>query len=164
MENINIRPIKKDELHILENLLYEAIFQSENSASLPFEIIYSPDIYVYIEDWGKSKNDLCLIGEIDGKIVGGVWTRILAGEVKGYGNIDNTTPEFAISLFKEFRKKGYGTLLMAEMINLLKQKSYKRVSLSVNKENYAARMYKNLGFEVIKENEEDLLMVLNLEK
>lgn len=162
MEKIIIREIRTEEFPLLKNLLYEAIFQPEGTLPLPFEIIYNPDIYVYIDNFGQQTDDYCLVAEMDNKIAGAVWIRILSGGVKGYGNIDNETPEFAISLFKEYRKKGYGTLLMKAMIDYMRKKGYKQTSLSVNKDNYAARMYKNLGFKVIKENEEDYLMVLQL--
>lgn len=51
---------------------------------------------------------------------------------------------------------------MNRMIELLKSKGYKRVSLSVQKENYAYNLYKKVGFEIIKENDEDFIMVKQL--
>jgi len=86
----------------------------------------------------------------------------LDGEIKGYGNIDSETPEFGISLFPESRNKGIGTHLMKEMIKLLKDKGYRQASLSVNKGNYAAKMYQKLGFEIIEVREHDYLMLLKL--
>ena len=73
-------------------------------------------------------------------------------------------PEFAISVKKEFRRQGIGSKLMQEMIALLKNKGYEKVSLSVNKDNYAYRMYQKLGFQVIREQDEDYLMVLELQE
>jgi len=162
MRNCTIREIRKEELSILEDLLYEAIYQPEGAALIPREILTQPEIRVYIKDFTQKEDDYCLVAEINNAIVGAVWIRILADEVKGYGNIDNTTPEFAISLFKEYRNKGIGSLLMQKMILYMKEKGYKQTSLSVNKDNYAVRMYKKLGFEVIHENEEDCLMLLKL--
>ncbi len=161
INQIEIREIKSNELKILEDMLYEAIFQPNEDNLLPKEIIKKKEISVYIDNFGN-ENDCCLVADFSGKIIGAVWTRILSGEVKGYGNIDDTTPEFAISLFKEYRNKGIGTALMKEMIKHLKQKGYKQVSLSVDKRNYAGKMYKNLGFEVIKEKDNDYLMLLKL--
>lgn len=161
---IVIRKIKTEEISILEDLLYEAIFQPENKPRIPKDIIKNPEINLYIKNFGKKQDDHCLIAQTEGKIVGAVWVRILADDIKGFGNIDSQTPEFAISLFKEYRNKGYGTMLMKEMIGYLKNKGYKQTSLSVNKENYAARMYQNLGFSIIKENKDDFLMLLELEE
>lgn len=163
MENTTIRELRKEETYILEDMLYEAIFRHEGSAPLPRTIIYEPRIYAYIDNFGSRKDDFCLVATIDDKIIGAVWIRILDKPIKGYGNIDNQTPEFAISLHKEFRNKGLGTLLMKTMISWMKKKGYRQTTLSVDKDNYAVRMYKNLGFEIIKENNHDYLMLLKLE-
>ena len=79
-----------------------------------------------------------------------------------YGHIDDETPSFAISLYEEYRNLGIGTALMRNMLELLKNKGYKRTSLSVQKVNYAVRMYQKAGFEVIDENEEEYIMVCRL--
>jgi ribosomal protein S18 acetylase RimI-like enzyme len=48
---------------------------------------------------------------------------------------------------------------MKEMFTLLKSKGYKKLSLSVQKGNYAYKMYLKHGFEIIGENEEDYIMI-----
>lgn len=161
LSNYSIRDLKPDEVYILEDMLYEAIFQKDENNLLAKEVINHPELKVYIDNWGQP-DDRCLVAEIHGKIVGAVWTRILDGKVKGYGNVDNQTPEFAISLFREYRNQGIGTALMQEMIDILRKYRYTQVSLSVAKNNYAFRMYRKLGFEIIKEKDEDYLMILKL--
>lgn len=47
---------------------------------------------VYIADFGKKKDDIGLVAEVDEKAVGAVWVRIM----NDYGHIDNDTPSFAI--------------------------------------------------------------------
>lgn len=163
MKNTRIRELRKEETYILEDMLYEAIFQHEGFAPLPRTVIYEPRIYAYIDNFRSKKDDCYLVAIIDDKIIGAAWIRILDKPIKGYGNIDHQTPEFAISLHKDFRNKGLGTLLMKTMITHMKEKGYKQTSLSVDKNNYAAKMYKKLGFEIIGENNHDYLMLLKLE-
>ena len=79
-----------------------------------------------------------------------------------YGHIDDKTPSFAISLYKEYRGKGIGTALMKEMLTTLKEHGYEQASLSVQKANFAAKMYQKLGFQIIEENEEEFLMLKKL--
>lgn len=69
---------------------------------------------------------------------------------------------FAISLYKDYRGFGIGTALMEEMLRILKDRGYKRASLSVQKANYAVRMYQKTGFEIIDENEEEYIMLCSL--
>lgn len=161
-DEIKIRSIEPEEYPLLEDFLYDAIYFPEGAAAPPREIVNQPELAVYIADFGQP-DDLCLVAETYGHILGAVWTRILAGKVKGYGNLDEHTPEFAISVKKRFRQQGIGSKLMQEMIELLKRKGYKKVSLSVNKDNYAYRMYQKLGFQVIREQDDDYLMVLELQ-
>ena len=152
-----IREIRKNEYSILSGFLYESIFIPEGMNKPPKSIIEQPELQVYIEDFGK-KDDWCLVAEINGKIVGAVWVRIM----NDYGHIDDETPSFAISLYEEYRNMGIGTALMRDMLEFLKNKGYKRTSLSVQKVNYAVRMYQKVGFEVIDENEEECIMVCRL--
>ena len=101
------------------------------------------------------KDDKGLVTEVGGKIVGVVWVRIM----NDYGHIDDETPTLAISLYKEYRGFGIGTAMMQEILALLKSHGYERVSLSVQKANYAAKMYLKVGFEIARENEEEYIMV-----
>ena len=152
-----IREIRKNEYPILSDFLYEAIFIPESMDKPPKSIIEQPELQVYVEDFGK-EDDCCLVAEVKGKIVGAVWVRIM----NDYGHIDNETPSFAISLYAEYRNMGIGITLMRDMLELLKNKSYKRTSLSVQKVNYAVCMYQKVGFEVVDENEEEYIMVCRL--
>ena len=79
-----------------------------------------------------------------------------------YGHIDNNTPSLAISLYEEYRSKGIGTKLMLNMIELLKEKGYNQVSLAVKKEDYAVKMYKKVGFQIVDKNQEEYIMVCKL--
>ena len=150
-----IREIRKHEYPLLDNFLYEAIFVPEGIEPPPKTIITSPELQVYVERFGESKDDWGLAAEVDGKIVGAVWVRTM----NDYGHIDNETPSLAISLYKEYRGFGIGTAMMKEILALLKSHGYRRVSLSVQKANYAAKMYLKIGFEIIRENEEEFVMI-----
>jgi ribosomal protein S18 acetylase RimI-like enzyme len=153
-KNYEIRPINPDEIDVLDNFLYEAVFQPDKNNLAPKNIIYKPELQIYIENFGKP-DDNCLVAVCDGRIVGAVWTRI----IKGYGSVDEKTPEFAIALYPEYRGRGIGTSLMREMLELLRGKGYKQTSLSVHSDNYAVKMYKAVGFEVMKENDHEYLMI-----
>ena len=79
-----------------------------------------------------------------------------------YGHVDDDTPSFAISLYKEYRGKGIGTELMKQMLELLGKGGFKRASLAVQKANYAVRMYEKVGFKTVDETNEEYIMVCDL--
>ena len=150
-----IRPLNNSELPLLTDFLYYAIFVPEGVEAPPREIVNLPELQVYIRDFGAQPHDHCLVAEAEGVVVGAVWVR----DMPDYGHVADGVPSFAISLRPEYRGRGIGTKLMQAMLDLLRQKGYKKASLSVQKINYAARMYTKLGFRTIGENEEEYIMV-----
>jgi ribosomal protein S18 acetylase RimI-like enzyme len=128
----------------------------------PRQVIFEHEIYIYIKDFGN-ETDCGVIAEQGGKAVGAAWTRIILG----YGNIDNNTPELAISVLPEYRGQGIGNMLMNSLFELLYKYGYKRTSLSVQKNNPAVQFYKRLGYKIVSEKidhigNEDLVMVKEL--
>lgn len=157
--NYKIRKMKKSEYPLLNDFLYEAIFIPEGVEPPPRSIIDTPELQVYIKDFGELKDDKGLVAEADGKVVGAVWVRIM----DDYGHIDDKTPSFAISLYKEYRGLGIGTAMMREMLSELKKSGYRRASLAVQKANYAVKMYQDIGFKIVDENTEEYIMVNELQ-
>lgn len=152
---MRLRELKKEKAYVLKDLTYEAIYIPEGADPPERSIVDLPELRVYYEDFGSGEADHCIVCEDNGRIVGAVWTRIM----DDYGHLEDGVPSFAIAMYKEYRGKGIGTELMLSMLDLLKDKGYEKASLSVQKENYAVRMYEKTGFRIIGENEEEYLML-----
>ena len=155
---MNLRNLRVDETNLLKDFRYEAIFIPEGVEPPAREIIERPELKLYYEGFGSGRADHCIVAEEDGQVVGAVWTRTM----NDYGHIDDETPSFAISLYKEYRGRGIGTRLMKEMLELLRSQGYKKASLAVQKANYAVRMYEKVGFKTVDENDEEYIMVCEL--
>jgi ribosomal protein S18 acetylase RimI-like enzyme len=153
-----LREMNKKDYHLLKDFLYEAIFIPKDVIKPPKSIINAPELQVYIENFGK-QDDNGVVAEVDGKVVGAAWVRIM----NDYGSIDDRTPSLAISVYEEYRKDGIGTALMKALIELVRSKGYFKISLAVQKDNYAFKMYRKVGFEVVGENEQENIMVCNLQ-
>lgn len=154
MMDYSIREMREAEYPLLEEFLYQAIFQRDTKKPIPRSVVNDLNINVYIRDFGNYPEDFCLCAETVAGIVGAVWIR----NIKGFGSIDDQTPEFAISLLPDYRGYGIGTAMMQAMIEHLKTKSYSQTSLAVQKDNYALKMYLQVGFEIIDENDEEYIM------
>jgi ribosomal protein S18 acetylase RimI-like enzyme len=158
-----IRDIKQNEVSFLDEMLYEAIYIPDGSEKLPFDIIKQPDLHKYIKDFGQP-GDICLVAEFSGELVGAVWTRLFSEKERGYGYVDNNTPELSMAVCTQFRHKGIGTLLLQEIILKLQEQGYCQVSLSVDKQNYACHLYKSMGFETRESTDKSVIMIKKLNK
>lgn len=161
--NGKVRIMQESDYPCLDEFLYQAIFVPDGEHLPEREIIYTPEIYMYIKDFGKQVNDLGVVAEQNGQVVGAAWVRLILA----YGHVDNDTPELAISILPEFRGCGIGTKLMKKLFALLKVNGYKQTSLSVQKNNPALSFYKRLGYKTVGEkkdfaNHDDYLMIKNL--
>ena len=145
---IVIRKMEEAEYHLLRGFLYEAILVPEGAAVPPEVIVDSAELQVYYVG--------ALVAE--GRVVGAVWCRIM----EDYGHINDATPSLAISVHKAWRGVGIGTAMMQEMLALLHACGYGQVSLSVDKANYAVRMYLAAGFGIVEERETEYVMVCPL--
>ena len=154
------RELRPNEYDLLKDFLYEAIYIPEGADPPDRSIIEQPELALYYEGFGNGKADHCIVAEDSGKVIGAVWTRIM----DDYGHVDDDTPSFAISLLKEYHKMGIGTQLMKRMLLHLKECGFERASLAVQKENYAVRMYKKVGFNVIDEKTEEYIMICDLQE
>lgn len=153
-----LRKLENDETELLKEFLYQAIFIPEGMEPPDRSILEQPELAVYYDHFGDGEADCGIVAECDGKAAGAVWARIM----NDYGHIDNDTPSLAISLHNEYRGRGIGTMLLAEMQQLLREKGYQNVSLAVQKANYAVRMYEKAGFRTMDENDEEYIMICRL--
>ena len=153
-----IREMRTDESPLLDDFLYQAIYQPDKTNLAPKSIINNSELQVYIKGFGTQKDDHCFCAEVDNKVVGAVWVR----NINGYGSIDEDTVEFAISVFNEYQNMGIGTALMNRMLDHLRELNYQKASLAVQKENYAVRMYQKVGFDIVGETEQEYIMIHRL--
>lgn len=156
---VKIRPIEANEIPLLTDFLYEAIFQPGDKPKVSRTVLQNPMIWAYVDNFGKQMEDVCHVALVDGLIVGAVWSRPGCS----YGKVDDVTPELAISLYPEYQGRGIGSRMLAFHLERLAKSGCERISLSVDKTNYALRMYRNFGFEIISERKHDYLMLKNID-
>ncbi|MFW6351317.1 MAG: N-acetyltransferase family protein [Bacteroidota bacterium] len=150
---MKIRELKTWEIHFLTEMLYEAIFIPEGHDPLPKEVIQDQSLSKYIENWGKDKYDIALVVEVNNELVGAIWGRLLTGENKGFGYVDDKTPELSMAVKKEYRNQGIGTKLIKAIAFEYQCIGVESISLSVDKANNASNLYKRFGFEIVAETD-----------
>jgi [ribosomal protein S18]-alanine N-acetyltransferase len=158
---MEIRRIAIDENEFLFDVLYEAAYIPEGIERPPRAFFHEPAVSRYVEDFGR-EGDIAFVLVDDGKLVGGIWSRLFSKESPGYGFVDESTPEIGMAVFEGYRGRGFGAQLMQHMIDSLTRHGFRRVSLSVDQRNPAVRLYKRFGFEVLSEKKVSYVMLKTL--
>ncbi|WP_026694132.1 GNAT family N-acetyltransferase [Peribacillus kribbensis] len=142
---IEIRSLERSEIDFLFDMIYESIHIPEDKP--PKEVLLnSPHLKKYSEDWGRD-GDRALVAVRNEQPIGAVWYRLFTEENKGYGYVDDHTPELGISVIKEARGTGAGKALMRAIVEQAGADGYDALSLSVDPVNTeAVNLYKQLGF------------------
>ena len=148
---MKIRKIEKNEVGFLGSMLYEAIFVPHGKPAPPKDIIRKQSLSKYIDNWYKDQYDIALVAEVKNQLIGAIWGRLFDNENKGYGFIDNHTPELVMAIRSEFRNKGIGTNLLTSLFSEYQKIGVDQLSLSVDKANGAIRLYEKMDFKIVEE-------------
>lgn len=98
-----IRSIRKGEIDLLKDFLFEAIFIPKGAEPPARDIIEKPELRVYTDNFGTRKGDNCLVADFGGKVVGAVWTRIM----DDYGHVDDETPTLRHFALQRMSRSGH---------------------------------------------------------
>jgi len=117
-----------------------------------------PELAHYVTGWPRP-GDMGIVAE-DGPPVGAAWLRLLPEQDPGYGFVDEETPELSIGVVPTQRGRGIGLLLLEALIEAARAQRYQALSLSVEPDNPARRLYERHGFQVTGTVDGSLTMLL----
>lgn len=99
----------------------------------------------YLSEWPR-EGDVGVVAEIDGTPVGAAWLRRFTVEEQGYGFVDDATPELSVAVIPDHRGSGVGRALLEAVLVAARARGIRQVSLSVEPDNPAERLYRSVGF------------------
>lgn len=116
----------------------------------------------YIDGWPR-RGDLGLVALQSGdQPVGAAWIRLFGTDDRGYGFIAPDVPELSIGVLADWRGRGVGRTLLRALTERAAAAGLRQVSLSVERTNYAARLYAREGFVTVESGKDADTMVLGL--
>jgi GNAT superfamily N-acetyltransferase len=128
------------DLPFLRNLLRHAYHWRVN--------VYETEIPVsrYVDRWGRA-GDAAVIALDEGRPVGAAWFRLYPERSPGYGFVDEQTPELTIAVVPGKRGRGFGTELLAALLERARAEGHTQLSLSVQADSDQEAFYAAHGFE-----------------
>jgi GNAT superfamily N-acetyltransferase len=144
---ITVREAEADDLEFLEQMLAVAADWRALTPRPVREVLAIPELARYIDGWPRP-GDFGVVAEQDVP-VGAAWWRHFSGRRSGYGFVDDNIPEISIGVVAQARGAGTGTLLLEALINAARERSLRALSLSVDLDNDARRLYQRFGFREV---------------
>ena|SRR5690625_1824928 len=155
-----LRPLTPADLDFLLEMVVETVnWKPGRNADLA-EVLSDERMRRYVSDWGRA-GDGGIIAEIQGKPAGAVWWRYHTAAAPAYGYVADDIPEIAIALAPSARGNGLGRKLIRAAKSELAA-STNQISLSVEADNFARKLYESEGFVVVEQDDNDITMVCDL--
>ncbi len=143
-----IRPAGPQDAGFLADMLVEAVNWSPRWNQSRDSIFATPQIAHYVSGWPRD-GDLGVLAESGGQPAGAAWLRFLPPDDPGYGFVAADVPELTIGVDPLWRGRGVGRALLAALADRARAAGIARISLSVERENYARRLYQAVGYRVV---------------
>ncbi len=138
-----IRQAGAHDLPFLRDMLRHAYYARwGDEADVPLER--------YVSGWGR-RGDTALVAIDQFQPVGAAWYRLFSADEPGYGFVDERTPELTIAVVPSRRGKGLGEELLETLLRQARSEGYEQISLSVEPDNPARRLYDQHGFAQVGE-------------
>jgi GNAT superfamily N-acetyltransferase len=144
-----LRPGTDADIEHVKRALFEAVSWNAERELPPYEfVIAHPELARYHEGWGRT-GDLAVIAEDGDEAVGASLCRLFTAEDHGHGYVDDETPELAVAVWDGNRGEGIGTRLIGALEDAARAAGFSKISLSVDADNPARRLYERLGYETL---------------
>lgn len=153
--------VPEDVPFLLRVLAIAADWREDVEPRSVVEVLAAPDLAHYVPDLAARDRGLVMQDE-DLYDVGAAWWRFFEADDAGYGFVAPDVAEVTIGLLPPMRGRGLGNRLLAELIALARVEGLCALSLSVEPGNFAARLYRSLGFLQVGTNRGSATMLLSL--
>lgn len=150
---------------LLEMLVAAAFLRPDGPQGDIAEVLSQPQLAHYVAGWPRA-GDLGVVALDNQLPVGAAWLRLLPGSDPGFGFVDAAPPppELSMGVLQGWRGKGVGSRLLDALIAAAREQGLRSLSLSVEQDNYARRLYERMGFRQVSEADGSQTMLLHLRR
>jgi GNAT superfamily N-acetyltransferase len=160
---ITIQRLGPEQEGPLRDALYEAAYWRGDDGLAVADALATPHLRVYIEGWGRPGDVAVGARDSLGIVGGAAWFRLFTQADHGYGFVRDGVPEVGIGVQPGWRRRGVGRSLLLRLHTEARALGITQLSLSVEPDNPALRLYESLGYVCSSDAGGAATMVLDLD-
>jgi ribosomal protein S18 acetylase RimI-like enzyme len=142
-----IRAVSPDDVPFLWDMGWEATAVDPGMRAMGREAAFAvPSVRKYLDGWGRPGDAGVVAVEENGRRLGAAWYRLFPADEAAYGFVAPDVPELSIGVREGARGSGIGRSLLEGLLATAREEGYRAVSLSVDRQNPALRLYERVGF------------------
>jgi GNAT superfamily N-acetyltransferase len=142
-----IRPTQPDDEPFLWDMGWEATAVDAGMRTLGREAALAiPHVRRYLDGWGRPGDAGVVAVAEDGTRLGAAWYRLFPTAEPAWGFVAADVPEVSMGATAEARGRGVGSALLDVLLALARAQGHRALSLSVDRQNPARRLYERKGF------------------
>lgn len=162
MTDFGIRAATVADYEFIIDMLVEAVNWLPERNWSREQIMANPALAHYVTGW-MQPNDFGLVAvDPADRPVGAAWCRYLTAADPGYGYAGDDVPELTVGVVQAWRGRGVGRALVRAVLDVARERGVQAVSLSVERANFAARLYAAEGFRTVESFEDADTMVAEI--
>src|SRR3954452_10505938 len=126
------------------------------------QLLADPLVNRYLKGWKRAADDGVLAVDDNGAPIGACWYRVLGKSEPGYGFGPAGVPELTLGVRQLWRAQGVGRTLLRALCDVATERGHQRISLSVERANFAQRLYVSEAFSTVRSGKDSDVMVRTL--
>lgn len=143
-----IRDAVPGDLPFLREMLFEAVYWRTDVARPEFNGRFAcSETENVLAGWGRAGDTAVVAERSTRDPMGAAWYRFWTPENHSYGFVAADVPEVGIGVDPDNRGRGLGTAMLDSLIQIARKQQIRALSLSVQSDNPAVRLYRRIGFE-----------------
>ncbi len=156
----SLREATPSDIEFLRAMLFEAAYWRGGQIRPEVdEALADRELSKIVDGFGRHGDAGVIAVTSDGTPIGAAWYRHWTEDDHSYGFVSENVPELAIGVIEERRGEGVGAALVREILAVAAREGVLEMSLSVERDNPALRLYERTGFEKVGEVENAWTMV-----
>lgn len=152
MTRFTLREATGSDARFLGDMLFEASEWMPTRTRTRVDVLARPTTAKYIAGWKRPGDGGSVAMDSAGTPVGACWFRLLPAHDPGYGFVAPGVPELTLGVVPVWRAQGIGRALLEAVVVQARAAGYTRISLSVDRANYAQRLYVSEGFHTVEKS------------